>query len=405
MLVRQLLPGLPAAERQATAEVFDRHMQRLSLLDDPGTLPVREYATTEAGPFYFVTDVPVGITLGELVLATGSMPVPTAAALGLAIASRLVHAHERGVHHLGLHRGVVLIDPHGGVTVLDLGLVPLLLERVDGRLRGVHTAWDFLFPDSGAVAPELLAGEETSSATDVYGLGTLLYLMMTAVLPHTGSSVVAYNAILSSRDGVDPRKDMPDLAPQFADLVARCLRRAPFERPSFDELIQGLSAHAETLEEALAPYRPVLHSRRYVERFEPLLRVVDGGRGLGPSEPDEPPSPGVVPLFREPNATMSEAELLAHMSVEQRGIYLAGTRGRGGDSRRQQLRRGALLGVIIAIVVWLYLAPSLGPTVGTPRYRATAPPPPAPTQTVAPASRRAAEPESRAPMYRRDRER
>jgi serine/threonine protein kinase len=358
VLVRQLLPGLPEAEREGTAEVFSRHMQRMSDLQLPGTLPVREFVGSAAGPLYFVTDIPVGITLGELVKAAGSLPVPVAAAIGMRLAELLEHAHALDVFHLGLHRNVVLISADYSVTLLDLGLVPMLLERVQGRLRQVHTAWDFLYPEPGFVAPELLTGEEAGAHTDVYGLGTLLYLLGTAAPPFSGSSVVAYNAILSGQQESDPRTHVPDLHEGFSELVTSCLDRDPLARPEIGDVISALRQLALPLGDALDEYAPVLHDTSYIDRFEPLLRVVDGGHGDEP-EPERS-SPAVVPLFVDRNG-LTEAELLAQMSAEQRRIYMAGAHADPfpDQSRSTQLKRGMAAGLAIAVVAVMVLLPKL----------------------------------------------
>lgn len=402
VLVRQLLPGIPEAEATQTAEVFTRHMAQLARLSLPGTLPVREYTTAESGPFYFVTDVPVGVTLGELLKAAGSLPVVTCASIGVALGGLLSHAHENGVSHLALHRSQVLVTPDAEMTLLDLGIVPMLLERVHGRLRRVHTAWDFLFPDPGAVAPELLAGEDPGAATDVYGMGALLYLLSTLVLPYTGTSIVAYNAILSGQDDVDPRSEIADLDPAFAELVARCLRRDPSRRPPMKDVIDQLQTLAEPLDVALDQYRPVIVARSYVERFKPLLRVVDGGRA-SEDEPAPPPSPAVVPLFADGASELTEGELLARMNAEQRRIYMAGVTApmESDSSTRTQMRRGIVAGLVLAIIAVMFLMPTL--TATSPQEGASGPRTPIagpPTETVN-LQRRAPEPEAPRPLYRR----
>lgn len=375
VLVRQLLPGLPAAEQAETARVFAAHMERLTQLSDVGTLPVREYSASECPPFYFVTDIPVGVTLAEFVRSTGTLDVPVAAAIAAEIARLLEHAHARSVQHLSLHPGQVLLAPGARVSLLDLGLVALLLERVHGRLRHVAPAWDFLFPAPGAVAPELLVSEPTGPHTDVYALGVLLYFMTTAVLPFTGSSIVAYNAIVSGGARVDPREHMPELNAEFCALTNACLSRDPALRPpSALAVAQALQAFAVPLSQALQPFEAVIHPRRYVERFEPLLRVVDGGRGREEAS-GEPPSPAVVPLFLDSEGPLSEAELLSRMSNEQRRIYLAGAIGTGesGPRRREQLKRGVLVGVFVAIVAIFFL-PLANPYLNPPEVAPSASP-------------------------------
>ena len=88
-------------------------------------------------PLYLVTDVPRGTTLGELVSYVGTLPTEFVAALGLALTKRLHYAHERGVTHLALHRDSVLIRPDGTVTITDLGIAAMWVERE--KLRRVFS--------------------------------------------------------------------------------------------------------------------------------------------------------------------------------------------------------------------------------------------------------------------------
>lgn len=363
VLIRQLLPGLPDDDGGRTAELFGRHMECLSRLTHPGTLPVREYAGAERGPFYYVTDVPVGITIAELVSAAGSLDASTVAGIALCVAERLAHAHDGGVFHLSVAPEQVLVSPDGAVTLLDLGLVPLLLERVNGRLRNVHQAWDFLFPTPGAVAPELLASEEVGSATDVYGLGILMHVMSCAVLPYSGSSVVAYNAILSGTHDTDPRRHYDEVPESLALLIQECLSRDPAARPELTDVIARLMPLGLPITEALDGYLPVVAPRKWTERFEPILRVVDGGRGRSNLEPL---SPAVVPLFSQDEPILTEAELLAAMSFEQRAIYMAGARApSGGRTKTAQVRRGVALGILVAVVALMLALPNLTAWFGT----------------------------------------
>ena len=217
VLVRRLLPGTPAEEREETAGVFQRHMERLSHLQDEGTLPVREYTRDPDGPFVLVTDVPRGQTLGELVERVGPFPVPVAAAIGVTLGERLVHAHEMGVVHGALHRDNVLMNRSGALAILEMGLVPMLMERLAGRLQRFPTAWNSLFPESGAVSPDVLRGEEVGSWTDVYGLGVLLYRMLTGLSPYEGTAVLAQNTILTGTAPVRIQDVLPDLDARVAE--------------------------------------------------------------------------------------------------------------------------------------------------------------------------------------------
>ncbi|MFT5430595.1 MAG: serine/threonine protein kinase [Myxococcota bacterium] len=371
VIIRQLLPGLPADQHEETIQLFEAHLERMVRLTDPGTLPIREHVSATDGPMYVVTDTPVGSTIGELVRDAGSLPAALVAALGTSIAQKLAHAHECGVTHASLRRDLILVDSSGRISVLDLGVVPMLLDRTQGKLKRVHIAWDSLFPEPGAVAPEILAGDAVTPSTDIYGLGALLYLMATAHMPYDGQAVVVYNAILSGTQPVDPRDVIADLDPQLADLIAECLKRDPAERPESMSVVQKRLAELSPVElaDALGPITPIVSDRLYTDRFKPLLRLVAGGGGRD-MVAEEPAGPGVVSLFSNPNAApMSDGELLARMSNEQREIYFAGSSAMQERPKRQdQTRRGMILGFLLTALLLVWLLPQLiSSTPGTQR--------------------------------------
>ncbi len=358
VLVRQLLLGLPETEWNETTVAFERHFTQLGTLTLPGCLPLRERVDGGQGSFYLVSDAPRGATVGEFVRQAGPLPLGTAARIVVDLVDLLLHARAAGVHHYALHRGNVLIAAGGAVTLLDLGLAPFFLERLSGRLQRVHPAWDSLFPEPAVLAPELIAGEPLGEWTDLYGVGALLYLLTTGTLPYSGAAMVAYNAILAGRSSTDPRDVTPELDPLVASLVIACLKRTPSDRPpSLEALRAVLAPFALSAEAAFEPYRLGLTDRPWLERFEPLLRLVNTDGNPDAALPDEPDV--VVPLFQVAGRPMSDVELLSRMSADQRRIYLAGGSAMSRATRQIETRRGMLLGVAIAVVAALIFGPRL----------------------------------------------
>ena len=358
VMVRQILPGVPKSEQEATASVVREHATRMSTLTDPHLLPVLEFTAETAGPLYLVTDVPRGTTLGELVSYAGTLPTELVAALGIAIAKRLRYAHAHSVCHLALHRESVLIRPDGTVTITDLGLAAMWVARLGPKLRQVHSAWGAVFPEPGCVPPEVLANESLGPWTDIYGLGALMYTLATTQTPFDGKSVVAFNSIISAPTPPDPRRSYVGVDEELAEVIVGCLHRSPSDRAyeSMDLLLNALQPLAGSWPEAVADYQAALSDHSWLERYEPRLRVVEAGDERHMDSPA--PTPAVVPLFDEPEAPMNEAELLARMTADQRAIYLSGGRAQR-RTRGSELRRGALLGAVLAVVLAAFFLPDL----------------------------------------------
>ena len=110
------------------------------------------------------------------------------------IAVALAHAHEQGVLHRDLKPSNVMLTPNGTVKLLDFGLATTSEGGRMTRTGQVVGSWPYM-------APELLDGGDPTEATDVYGLGVLLYELLTLALPFgsTTSLPVLQRAILDGR--------------------------------------------------------------------------------------------------------------------------------------------------------------------------------------------------------------
>ena len=361
VLIRRLLPGAPDEEKAETATVFQQHLDRLAQLTHPDTLPVHEFSCGEAGPFVLATDVPTGVTAAELIESHGPLSSRQAASLGYAIATRLFHAHELSIIHGALHPGSVLVNGQGNVVLMDLGLAPMLLDRLSARLQRFPAAWNAVFPTPGAVSPEVLKGETPSVQTDVYGLGVLLYTLLTGRTPFEGTAVLAQNAILLGTVPIQTADAVPDVDVTLAGIVDRCLERDPSRRPAdLSEIIAALETLADPMSTALDTLQSHVHNKPYVDRFESRLRVVDAAASS--ADLSEPPS--VAYLFSDATVPSSEAELLRQLTPEQRHLFIRMTaensvRDEGRHGRvRFQIRRGVVMGAIVGVVAVMILWPS-----------------------------------------------
>ncbi|MGE4143153.1 MAG: tetratricopeptide repeat protein, partial [Planctomycetota bacterium] len=176
-------------------------------------------------------------------------------------------------------------DPHGE------GETPLLADFGLARLQRSHlTRTGELLGTPAYMAPEQAAGErgEQSPALDVYGLGALLYALLTGRPPCVGSTPLAtLDQVLAGRIA-PPSRLRPDLCPRLEEVCLRALARDPGERPpGARELAEELEAWAAT---------PTARARRawLAPAVAALLLAALGGVALGratrPAPPqDEPP--------------------------------------------------------------------------------------------------------------------
>jgi serine/threonine-protein kinase len=167
---------------------------------------------------------------------------PTAAAaIGAAAADALDYVHRQGLLHRDVKCSNLMLVQQCSrlgerVRLIDFGTVAAV-EPTVGRVRKVVGSVAYL-------APELLRAEaEASAASDVYGLGVVLYRMLTGRVPYPGTVPGDVLAAMASSPIVElPRLDM--VSSTMASLVEATLR-ARGDRPSAGELARKLRRLAD----------------------------------------------------------------------------------------------------------------------------------------------------------------
>jgi serine/threonine-protein kinase len=142
---------------------------------------------------------------------------PRAAATLLAETAKAVHhAHMRGILHRDLKPANILIDAEGHPHVTDFGLA----KRVEGDIEMTQSG--AILGTSSYMSPEQAAGRRGSitTATNVYGLGAILYALLTGKAPFGGDSVIATLDAVRTRPP-EPLKTFNAQVPR--DLETICL--------------------------------------------------------------------------------------------------------------------------------------------------------------------------------------
>jgi hypothetical protein len=208
---------------------------RRRFLDEIGLLAgvehdniVRVYEAGEAdGSPYFSMELVAGGDLGRH-LALALPPAEAAAALVERLARAVAYAHDRGIVHLDLKPSNVLMaftDADGPAPWHERRFSPRIADF--GLARGVAA-----LPERGKVlgtpaymAPEQAGAGETGPATDVWGLGAILYQCLTGKAPFPAGP---------AKGGQPPRPGelRPGVPAGLEAVCLRCLRNAPGERPA-----------------------------------------------------------------------------------------------------------------------------------------------------------------------------
>jgi eukaryotic-like serine/threonine-protein kinase len=239
---------------------FDTEARAIARLQHPNVVTVFRVGEVNGHP-YIVSEYVIGQSLAELPL-----PVPwrRVLTLGVGLARGLAAAHRQGVLHRDLKPSNALVTRDGEVKLLDFGLA----ERFGLDLPGAPSRPHLVVGTRPYMAPELLEHAPATPRTDLYALGVVLHELCTGELPRAPGS---------GTGGAAPRAaEGPELDPDFAALIARCLARDPLERfASAEALCEAL----ERLERLIAPV-PLGDSNPYrgLEPFEAEHRALFFGR-------------------------------------------------------------------------------------------------------------------------------
>lgn len=169
----------------------------------------------------------------------------------------LAHLHAQGIVHGDLKPSNVLVDPDGNVKLLDLGIASFGDEEPE-TFRGTL----------GFAAPELLRKERPTEATDLYGLGAMLYTCLTGRTPFVAPDPAALTYLPLVSLPPPPSTFRPDVPYSLNQLLLALLAREPGRRP------QSLSRVKEALNRTMNRLaEPILgmHDER-----EELRRAVVG---------------------------------------------------------------------------------------------------------------------------------
>jgi len=245
--------GLGHWATEAHLKRFRLEAEAAASLEHPGIVPIHEVGERD-GSCYFSMKFVEGGQL-DAVVRPEAMP-PRRAAEVIAKVARTVHyAHEHGILHRDIKPGNILLDAKGEPHLTDFGLARLVeSESTVTRTMEVLGTPSYM-------APEQAVGNNAavSSITDVYGLGAVLYQLLTGQPPFAGGTTYETIKLLLDTEPRQPRLLNPKIDRDLSTICLKCLEKDPKRRyPSALGLAEDLERWLGH-EPILAPFRRRCH--------------------------------------------------------------------------------------------------------------------------------------------------
>ena len=231
-------------ERDAgAAQKFLREARTAARVRHPNIVDVVDFGYLLDGRPYFVMELLEGQSLADLV-AGGALPPGEVVMIARQLANALAAAHDRGVVHADVTPSNVLVvdagnDPSSGgelhVKLVDFGLAELAGEG----LRDENP--EFVLGTPAYISPEQLRGLAPTDRSDQYGLGAVLFELLTGHPPfhHDDLRTLCMMHLTAPIPVVEsPHGPLP---PKLADIVTTCLQKTPQARfPGMRALLVAL---------------------------------------------------------------------------------------------------------------------------------------------------------------------
>lgn len=203
---------------------FRTETAAIAAIEHPHVVHIHEVGESEGRLFYTMTWHAGGSLSSRLREFQGEPR--RAAELAATIADAIHHVHQRGVLHRDLKPSNILMDAEGRPHVGDFGLAAWVVDSGGERDR---TRTGTLVGSPRYMAPEQIKGERTrmTTVTDVYGLGAILYALLTGQPPIQGDDIVETLEHVRNAPPVPPRSLNPRVDRDLETICLKCLAKEP----------------------------------------------------------------------------------------------------------------------------------------------------------------------------------
>ncbi len=230
MLPRELLHDPQFKER------FKREIKTIAALEHPAIVPVYDVGEEDGVP-YFVMRYMTGGSLTQSI-ERGKFSLEDAARIIERVSSALAYAHKNGLVHRDLKPDNILFDNNGDPFISDFGVAKLLDSSTNMTGSGIIGTPAYM-------SPEQAQGEKVDNRSDIYGLGVIIFQMLSGQQPYNATTPMG----IAVKHITDPVPEIlkvdPTLPPSTDKIIKTAMAKNRDERyPSATELARALNEAA-----------------------------------------------------------------------------------------------------------------------------------------------------------------
>lgn len=256
VVMKTLHPHL--AQNEYMRARFLREARVTAQLQHPATVPVYEIGQDIEGRLYFTMKKVEGMSLREILDKQSLGDQETIATFNLdrmlgtiiQVCNALSYAHEHGVVHRDVKPENILIGSYGEVILLDWGVAKVWANEDDQRKEVEHEVLTNAGQRPGTplyMSPEQIrgGGDNIDARTDVYGIGAVLYEVLTLKEPHRGKDIGETFDLILKEETIPPEKRAADrqIPKQLSAIAMKSLEKEPANRyQTMQEMIDALRA-------------------------------------------------------------------------------------------------------------------------------------------------------------------
>jgi tRNA A-37 threonylcarbamoyl transferase component Bud32/tetratricopeptide (TPR) repeat protein len=226
----------PASRAPLALDRFKREGRLLARLAHPNIARLIDAGVMPDGRPYLILEYVKGEHIDQFCQAH-ALSIEARVRLFLNVTAAVAHAHTNLVVHRDIKPSNVLVTPEGEVKLLDFGVAKLIGNDFADEDRSQATRVEDVALTPDYAAPEQILGDPPSTATDVYQLGVLLYVLLTGQIPMAGSRKSRADHVRAALDEI-PTKMSEAASPSFRKALrgdldaigAKALRKRPDER-------------------------------------------------------------------------------------------------------------------------------------------------------------------------------